>query len=422
MAKVPALQEIVEALGFVRLAGTDGERRAAALIEGWLRPYGLKVKRQPFAIRSFDEGTAEIAVGGRVFKGVPFGVCGRAEVEAPLVFTENPAAVALNPERHRGKILLCYGRPRGLYHELRDAGIAGLLTISPPFRGAQSLSHRQHDTAPIPAATVAHDDAMAIAGFAGRPCRLSIRQKPFSAKACNLEVAIPGTSPDGSVTCLVGHYDSVARSPGACDNAGGCAVLVHLAAHFAKHPPTRDLRIIFFSGEELGLLGSLAYVKAHGKDVKKSVRLVLNVDVSGDDIGTDELYVTGTRELLGYASGVAREGGVFCNSRVALYSSDSIPFAWLGVPSVNIARYGGEASFHGHTAGDNPGRTTERGLRNTLAVAQALAGRVLGAAIYPVDGGIDESLREKLEHYLFHLTGKEPKLDWPPKYLKPPAG
>ncbi len=422
MAKLPALQGIVEELGFVRLAGTVGERRAAALIEGWLKACGLKVKRQPFPIRSFDEGTASVAVGGRTFKGVPFGICGKSEVAAPLVFTENPAAVVLNPQRHRGKILLCYGRPRGLYHELRDAGIAGLLTVSPPFRDAQSLSHRQHDASPIPAATIAYADAAAIADFAGRPCRLTIRQKPFNAKACNLEVVIPGTEPDGSVTCLVGHYDSVARSPGACDNAGGCAVLVHLAAHFAKHPPRRDIRILFFSGEELGLLGSLAYVKAHEKDVKKSVRLVLNVDVSGDDIGTDELYVTGTRELLGYASGVAREGGIFCNSRISLYSSDSVPFARLGVPSVNIARYGGEASFHGHTGGDRPSRTTERGLRNTFAVARELAGRIAGAPVYPVDGGIDDSLREKLEHYLFHLTGREPKLDWPPKYLKPPAG
>jgi len=62
-------------------------------------------------------------------------------------------------------------------------------------------------------------------------------------------------------TILVGaHYDTVASSPGADDNASGVAVMLEVARLLGSRPTTRTLQLAFFDQEEAGLLGSQAFV------------------------------------------------------------------------------------------------------------------------------------------------------------------
>lgn len=413
---MPELINTLKSLNFIRLAGTDGEKKAINFIEKEVKNLGFKVKKHPFKIKTFEHKKATLSCGKTTFEGIAFGCCENSKTTAELIFTENPRVVNLAPEHHRGKILLTYGRPRGLYHELKDSQIAGMVTICPPKKGTQSLSHRQHEINPMPAMTLDYDNASKLADFQGQKVTLKIEQKIISALSYNLEIHIPGTHNDGTITYFVGHYDSVSRSVGACDNAGGSAVLLKLIENWSKNPPLRDTKVIFFSGEELGLLGSQAYCEKNAEEIKKQARLVVNIDVTGDDLGSDEFYITGTKELAGFASGIARMAGGYCNTRLALYSSDSIPFAKLAIPSINLARYGGNASFYGHTPDDSVHFVTHRGLHATYTIAQALADALTQAKIYPVDRKIDDTLRDELEAYIWGLTGLEPHLDWPAKY------
>ncbi|MGF1497270.1 MAG: M28 family peptidase [Elainellaceae cyanobacterium] len=74
-----------------------------------------------------------------------------------------------------------------------------------------------------------------------------------------------GTVADASTgpALLVGaHYDTVARSPGADDNASGVAVALEVARRFASLPTVLPLRLAFFDLEEVGLVGSRAFVEA----------------------------------------------------------------------------------------------------------------------------------------------------------------
>ena len=65
------------------------------------------------------------------------------------------------------------------------------------------------------------------------------------------------------------HFDSVAASTGATDNATGCGAMMEamriLKAAGVK--PRRTIRIALWGGEEEGLLGSRAYVSQHLGDV-----------------------------------------------------------------------------------------------------------------------------------------------------------
>ena len=76
---------------------------------------------------------------------------------------------------------------------------------------------------------------------------------------------IPGTDKATEVVMLGGHLDSWHGGTGATDNAIGCSIMMEAARLIEKSgvKPRRTIRVALWSGEEEGLLGSLAYVKAH---------------------------------------------------------------------------------------------------------------------------------------------------------------
>jgi hypothetical protein len=86
----------------------------------------------------------------------------------------------------------------------------------------------------------------------------------------NIIAEIPGTDPTlkNEVVMLGAHFDSWHGATGATDNAAGSTAMIEamriLKAIGAK--PRRTIRVALWGGEEEGLLGSRAYVKAHFAD------------------------------------------------------------------------------------------------------------------------------------------------------------
>jgi hypothetical protein len=76
---------------------------------------------------------------------------------------------------------------------------------------------------------------------------------------------IPGTDKAAEVVMLGGHLDSWASATGATDNAIGCAIMLEAARilEAVGARPRRTIRVALWSGEEQGLLGSIAYVQQH---------------------------------------------------------------------------------------------------------------------------------------------------------------
>lgn len=91
------------------------------------------------------------------------------------------------------------------------------------------------------------------------------RVYPEGATSYNTIAEIPGTDKKDEVIMLGGHLDSWHAATGATDNAIGCAIMME-AARILKAlgvAPRRTIRVALWSGEEQGLLGSIAYVKQH---------------------------------------------------------------------------------------------------------------------------------------------------------------
>ncbi len=93
------------------------------------------------------------------------------------------------------------------------------------------------------------------------------RSYPLGRTAYNAIAEIPGTDPKlkDEVVMLGGHLDSWHSATGATDNAIGCAIMMEAARilQTVGAKPRRTIRVALWSGEEEGLLGSLAYVDQH---------------------------------------------------------------------------------------------------------------------------------------------------------------
>jgi Zn-dependent M28 family amino/carboxypeptidase len=85
---------------------------------------------------------------------------------------------------------------------------------------------------------------------------------------------IPGVDPrrGAEVVMMTAHLDSWAAGTGATDDGAGVVVAIE-ALRILKAldvRPARTIRVALWTGEEQGLLGSLAYVKRHIADLPRS--------------------------------------------------------------------------------------------------------------------------------------------------------
>ncbi|KLU58528.1 peptidase M28, partial [Paenibacillus sp. VT-400] len=84
-------------------------------------------------------------------------------------------------------------------------------------------------------------------------------------KAYNVIADIPGTDAKAGYVMAGAHMDSWAMGDGAADNAAGVSMVME-AARIIKAlniKTKRAIRFVLWSGEEQGLLGSMAYIENH---------------------------------------------------------------------------------------------------------------------------------------------------------------
>jgi hypothetical protein len=129
------------------------------------------------------------------------------------------------------------------------------------------------DGSPVQArAALLLQDALRRAGLR------DVRITPF-AGASAIEGVLPGATDQEIV--LSGHYDTVAKSPGADDDGSGCAVAIAAAADLARTPLSHTVRVVLFNGEEKGLLGSGAWAVALDPAHRERILADLNLEMLG---------------------------------------------------------------------------------------------------------------------------------------------
>jgi carboxypeptidase Q len=105
----------------------------------------------------------------------------------------------------------------------------------------------------------------------------------------NTVVEIPGSEKPDEVVIIAGHIDSWDLGTGATDDGTGIMAVLEAARalKMVGVKPRRTIRFVMFSGEEQGLHGSRAYVKAHEKEMSKISAVLVH------DMGTGRVKSIG---------------------------------------------------------------------------------------------------------------------------------
>ncbi|HVH70373.1 MAG TPA: M20/M25/M40 family metallo-hydrolase, partial [Candidatus Dormibacteraeota bacterium] len=224
----------------------------------------------------------------------------------------------------------------------------------------------------------------------GTPVTLKIniqnKQYPEGTTAYNAIGEILGTDKKDEVVMLGAHYDSWHDATGATDNGIGSSMMLEavriLATLHVK--PRRTIRIALWSGEEEGLLGSLAYVQQHfgsfenQKSEYAKLDAYFNIDSgTGKPRGAGVFGPAGAADMIRDALMPFADwgfiGAIATDSR-RTGGTDSTSFNNAGLPGIGLAQdafdYG---SFTHHTNLDTYERIYEEDVRESaVEIASAV--------------------------------------------------
>ena len=224
----------------------------------------------------------------------------------------------------------------------------------------------------------------------GAPVTLKIdvqnKEYPEGTTAYNAVGEIPGTDKKDEIVMLGGHYDSWHDATGATDNGIGSSMMLEAARILATlHvKPRRTIRIALWSGEEEGLLGSLAYVQQHfgsfesQKPEYAKLDAYFNIDSgTGKPRGASVFGPAGAADMVREAllpfADWGFTGTIATDSR-RTGGTDSTSFNNAGLPGIGLAQdafdYG---SFTHHTNLDTYERIYEEDVREgAVEIASAV--------------------------------------------------
>jgi carboxypeptidase Q len=258
-------------------------------------------------------------------------------------------------------------------------------------------------TRAVPTLVMRNEDYGRISRFIAEGTAVTLRvdiqnkEYPEGTTAFNAIGEIPGTDKKDEVVMLGGHYDSWHDATGATDNGIGSSMMLEavriLAALHVK--PRRTIRVALWSGEEEGLLGSLAYVQQHFGSFENPKPEYAKLDAYFNiDSGTGKPRGAGVFGPAG-AADMVREammpfgdwgfmGAIASDSR-RTGGTDSTSFNNAGLPGIGLAQdafdYG---SFTHHTNLDTYERIYEEDVREgAVEIASAVYALAMADEMVP---------------------------------------
>jgi len=371
LAELKAHQEAVANLEFLcdeigpRLTGSERLLKAHDWAEARMRAYGFdRVTREAYDFGpSWTRGAARARLLGH--NGLELRVAQMAwspSTAGPirgqvLVLGGDIDALVGEIGHLKGRILLMGEPPKPtgdrkafvekvqrFMKAMKEEGIAALILGSDKKDGQMNMGGSpkpEWGLPPVPTAMMQHEHAQLLVRLAARkqPVELELElggeasQKPV--QAYNSLGEITGSERPGEVVLLGAHMDSWDLGTGATDNGTGTvAVLEALRAIKASGlRPKRTLRVALFSGEEQGIFGSSAYVKAHQAELPDHQAVLIH-DLGSGRVGGWALQGReDLRGLMARAIAPLQEEGVKELPLEGSFDSDHAPFVKAGVPA-----------------------------------------------------------------------------------------
>ncbi len=334
-----------------RPTGSDAEKRAAGYIQGQLSSYGYRTELQPFNFDSFaDLGTSLTVTSpeSRTIEASALGASSSGLAEGSLLSAALGRTQEI-PAGARGSILLVQRGDITFTEKVGNAEAAGAIGVIVYNNKAGVVNGQLTRPGNIPVAGITQADGEALLALAqAGPVNVRLEAKTETRVATSQNVV--ATPSDGACSIIAGgHYDSVPAGPGANDNASGTAVVVEMARTRAANDKLDDVCYVLFGAEEIGLVGSGAYVKSLSQAQLSDLKAMLNFDMLA--VGNDWPLV-GAPQITDLARQEADALGIPVNITAALpqnVGSDHANFVSAGVPSIIFNCF---CDNHYHSADD----------------------------------------------------------------------
>ena len=192
----------------------------------------------------------------------------------------------------------------------------------------------------------------------------------------NVVAEIKGREVPDEVVLVGAHLDSWDFATGAQDNGSGAAQVLEAARAIRAlgAPPRRTLRFLLWAGEEQGLYGSRAYVKAHAGELDRAVAYVNTDHGAGQPVG---FILDGREDMVAAMKPLAKAllaglGADELSTKLEC-DTDHCPFWLRGVPTLNLdvdgSRYG---DIH-HLSSDTVDKVKEGALATGAAAVAVTA-------------------------------------------------
>ncbi len=170
-------------------------------------------------------------------------------------------------------------------------------------------------------------------------------------KTSNIIALIRGES--DSIIAFSAHYDHVgeldkAYFPGANDNASGVSMVLDIGRELANIKNKYTIALMFFTGEEVGLVGS-TYFTENPLFPLSRIKYLFNLDVIGS--GEEGITVVNGQEFtdlfkLMEKNNEEKQTGLSIQARGKSNNSDHAPFYEKGVKAVFIYARGKAGAYH----------------------------------------------------------------------------
>jgi hypothetical protein len=294
------LEELCDDIG-PRMTGTPGLDRAQEWAMRKLLAYGASnVHLEAYDLgRPWRRGRAQARLLNAsgiqlkvLQKAWTNGTHGKIRADVALLDVKTVADFNAALPALKGKVVLAESAPREAPRQaLREAGAVAVLQVSGKSDGLSDMwggpGQRYDSNAGI--ITREHANLLKRLLARGITPRIELSLQggfgPRHVPAHNVVADFPGSDAGGEMLILAAHLDTWDLSGGATDNGAGVATMLEVlrAIHAAGLRPKRTLRIVLFSGEEQGLLGSKAYIEAHRAELPH-IQAVLVQDAGSGSI------------------------------------------------------------------------------------------------------------------------------------------
>jgi hypothetical protein len=165
---------------------------------------------------------------------------------------------------------------------------------------------------------------------------------------------IRGTQNPEQIIVVGGHLDSWDLAEGSTDNGMGTTTTLGAAEAIVKSgmKPKRTIRFVLFTGEEQGLLGSIAYAKKHKDELANHVAAVIldngQGPVNAFDLGGRADLIPAMTEL---AKKLKSFGDIAVDDKVE-FGTDTGPFSLAGLPGINLGQDSPDYKYTHHSEVD----------------------------------------------------------------------